>query len=89
MSEPASPASMPGRDAPEPSSSLPVRACHEHGTYHGNDSWDAECCICCDNPCGSVDVERMRLHRRWDQEQTDRYVAYVIENKGVLPDAPF
>lgn len=62
---------------------------HEHGVYYGNDSWDAECCICGDNPCGSVDVQRMLQHRRWDMEKTDRYVAYVIEHKGVLPDAPF
>lgn len=62
---------------------------HEHGVYYGNDNWDADCCICSDNPCNAVDVERMRQHLRWNQEQSDRYVAYVIEHKGVLPDAPF
>jgi hypothetical protein len=67
----------------------PVHACHEHGIYYGNDNWDAECCICCDNPCGAVDVERMRLHRLWDLHQADNYLKYVIDNGGKVPDAPF
>lgn len=70
-------------------SCLLSKPCHEHGVYYGNDNWDADCCICCDSPCGSVDVERMRRHRLWDLRNADRYLAYVIEHEGRVPDAPF
>lgn len=59
-------------------------ACCGHDIYMGNDMHDAECCICGDNPCGSVDVERMRKHRLWDLERERLFVG-----AGVSDEPPF
>lgn len=56
---------------------------HEHGVYHGNDNWDADCCICCDGPCSGVTVERMRRHRWWDLDHERARSSREAE------DAPF
>lgn len=76
-----------GSEQPESAVRLPLdgqRLHHLHGVYYGDDNWDAECCICGLNPCGSVDAERLRLHAVWSHERAAQRAA-----RQEAEDAPF
>jgi hypothetical protein len=64
----------------------------EHGVYCGEDNWDAECCMCSDNPCPKVTVSTATRHGqqllRREQESYEAQIAYVLEH-GKREEVPF
>ena len=64
-----------------------------HHCEHGMFSIDEpECCICCDSPCGKVDVVAVMEHERAElqreRERHEAVIAYVLKH-GKREEAPF
>lgn len=56
-----------------PESYMPAapKVCCEHWCGQGEDGWP-ECCLCSDNPCDSVTVEKALDHGSYDRWQGQR-----------------